>query len=120
MTFIKNELRKIEELHLKKIKNLRDKFYTHTDKDRHKLELTFSLKIGWEILEQLREFFEEILHKLNNQKVIFSTIQSNITNEIVLLNRYKLIQNMILEKLKENNDIGELQIVRNIMLGKTK
>lgn len=120
LNFIREEIKKIEDLHLEDIKNLRDKFYAHTDKNRHKVELLFSLKIGFEILEKLRHFYEEIVLKLNNQHIAFSVL-SSLTNEMVLLQRYKLIQNFILTNIKERSgSIGELQNVRDIMLGKAK
>ncbi|PJJ09747.1 hypothetical protein CLU83_3118 [Flavobacterium sp. 1] len=117
LNFIRDEIKSIENLHLKSIKILRDKFYAHTDKNRHEIELSFNLQLGWEILKQLRAFFEEIVLKVNNQHIMFSVL-SNLTNEMVLLQRYKLIQNMIQLKLKEQPNIGELQKVRDIMQGK--
>ena len=115
---IREEIKQIEDKYLDDIKNLRDKFYAHTDKDRHKVELIFSQQIGFEILEKLRKYFEEIALKLNNQHIAFSSAKSSLINEMVLLNRYKLIQNFIMTKIKENGNIGELQHVRDIMLGK--
>lgn len=119
LNFIREEIKKIEDLHLDNIKHLRDKFFAHTDKDRHNVELIFSLQIGFEILEKLRQFYEEIVLKLNNQHIAFSVF-SSLTNEMVLLQRYKLIQNFIMTNLKEKGNIGELQNVHDIMLGKTK
>jgi hypothetical protein len=117
LKFIKSEIENIEHLHLENIKNLRDKFYAHTDKNRHNIELTFTLKNGWEILEKLRFYFEEIVLELNNQKIIF-TVFSSLTHEMVLLQRYKLIQNLITTNLKDNSNLGELQKVRDLMSGK--
>ncbi|MBF6640959.1 hypothetical protein IVB69_05665 [Flavobacterium sp. J49] len=119
LNFIREEIKKIEDLHLENIKNLRDKFYAHTDKDRHKIELIFSLQIGFEILGTLRQFYEEIVLKINNQHIAFSVF-SSLTNEMVLLQRYKLIQKFITTNLKEKGNIGELQKVRDIMLGKVE
>jgi hypothetical protein len=118
LKFIREEIKKIEDTHLDDIKTLRDKFYAHTDKDRHKVESVFSQQIGFEILEKLKKYFEEIALKLNNQHISFSSAKSSLTNEMVLLNRYKLIQNFILTNIKERGNIGELQHVRDIMLGK--
>jgi hypothetical protein len=75
------------------------------------------LKNGWEILEKLRFYFEEIVLELNNQKIIF-TVFSSLTHEMVLLQRYKLIQNLITTNLKDNSNLGELQKVRDLMSGK--
>lgn len=118
LKFIREEIKKIEDTYLNDIKNLRDKFYAHTDKDRHKVELIFSQRIGFEILEKLRTYFEEISLKLNNQHMAFSSVKSSLTNEMVLLHRYKLIQKFIMKNMREKGNIGELQYVRDIMLGK--
>lgn len=118
LKFIRDEIKKIEDIYLNDIKNLRDKFYAHTDKDRHKVELIFSQRTGFEILEKLRTYFEEISLKLNNQHMAFSSVKSSLTNEMVLLHRYKLIQKFIMKNLKEKGNIGELQYVRDIMWGK--
>lgn len=118
LNFIRKEIMKIEEKHLNDIKNLRDKFYAHTDKDRHKVELIFTQQIGFDILEKLRTYFEEIALKLNNQNIAFSLTKSSITNEMILLHRYKLIQKFIMTNIKERGNIGELQLIRDIMLGK--
>jgi hypothetical protein len=114
---IKRGIKEIENLHLENIKHLRDKFYAHTDKNRHNITLNFTLKIGWEILEKLKIYFEEIVLKLNNQKIIFPVI-SSLTNEMVLLQRYQSIQNLVMTTLKNNANLGELQKVRDLMLGK--
>jgi hypothetical protein len=37
---------------------------------------------------------------------------------MVLLQRYKLIQNLITTNLKDNSNLGELQKVRDLMSGK--
>ena len=118
LKFIRDEIKKIEDTYLNDIKNLRDKFYAHTDKDRHKVELIFSQRTGFEILEKLKTYFEEISLKLINQHMAFSSVKSSLTNEMVLLHRYKLIQKFIMKNLKEKGNIGELQYVRDIMLGK--
>jgi hypothetical protein len=55
--------------------------------------------------------------ELNNQKIIF-TVFSSLTHEMVLLQRYKLIQNLITTNLKDNSNLGELQKVRDLMSGK--
>jgi len=111
----KEEIIKIQDLHLKDIKDLRDKFYAHTDKNRHEIEITFTLNQGWEILKELRNLFEEIVFKLNNQRITLS-VSSNLINEMVLLQRYKMIESVI----KGHPNIGELQPIRDIMQGKRK
>jgi hypothetical protein len=116
---IKEEIIKIQNLHLKDIKDLRDKFYAHTDKNRHEIEITFTLNQGWEILKEIRKLFEEIALKLNNQTIMFS-VSSNLINEMVLLQRYKMIEKLIISKLKEHPNIGELQPIRDIIQGKKK
>ena len=113
---IKYEIENLENSYLQNIKNLRDKFYAHTDKNRSSIELTFTLEIGWKVLEQLRLYFEEIIAKVNNQRIIF-TVYSSLTNEMVLLQRYKLIENLIITKLKDDANIGELQTVHDLILG---
>ena len=118
LKFIREEIKKIEDEYLDDIKTLRDKFYAHTDKDRHKVELVFTQQIGFEILEKLRNYFEEIALKLNNQHIVFSSAKSSFTNEMVLLHRYKLIQKLIMTIIKERGNIGELQLIRDIILGK--
>ncbi len=115
----RDEILKLEKENLKSIKTLRDKFYAHTDKNRRDhLPVPYSFQKGCEILKQLREIFEDIIFHLNNQKIMFDHILSTLTGEMVILYRYKQIRELIFEKLKESPNLGELQQIRDITIGK--
>ena len=49
---------------------------------------------------------------------MFDHILSTLTGEMVILYRYKQIRELIFEKLKESPNLGELQQIRDITIGK--
>lgn len=115
----REEIIELEKENLKYIKTLRDKFYAHTDKNRKSfLPVLYSLQEGCKILSRLREIFEDVVLHLNNQKIMFDSIMPSLTNEMILLYRYHQIRDLIFEKLKESPDLGDLQQIRDVLIGK--
>lgn len=111
---IGSKIEEIQHLHLTNIKNLRDKFYAHTDKNRASIKIDFTLNQSFEIFLQLRDYFEEIVLQLNNQKIMFDVLP-NIINEITLLQRYKSIEKIIIEELQKGSTIVEIKKIQEII-----
>ena len=117
---IKELIGKIDNLNLEQLenfKNLRDKHYAHNDKKKFDLEYNVTLRKCWQTISIVQEVFIELRLCLLNEQYIFS-ILSKEPFEIVYLLKYKRINKLLLTELKNSPDIGKLQMVRNITLGK--
>ena len=103
--------------HLENFKNLRDKHYAHNDKNKFDLEYNVTLIKCWKTLSIVQEIFIELNLCLLNEQYIFSILTKE-PYEIVSLLKYKRINEMLLTELKKGPDLGKLQMVRDITLGK--
>jgi hypothetical protein len=103
--------------HLESFKNLRDKHYAHNDKKKFNLEYNVTLKKCWETLFRIQEIFIELSLCLTNEQYIFSILTTE-PNEIISLLKYKKIKETLMTELKKGPDLGKLQMVRDITLGK--
>jgi hypothetical protein len=111
------EIENLNSEHLESFKNLRDKHYAHNDKKKFDLEYNVTLKKCWETLLIVQEIFIELSLSLLNEQYIFSILTKE-PYEIISLLKYKRINEMVLTELKKGADIGNLQKVRDITLGK--
>lgn len=101
----------------KSFKNLRDKHYAHNDKEKNYLGYNLTLKKCWEALNIIQEIFIELKLCLSNEQYMFS-LWAEEPYELVSLLKYKHIKKMLLIELKKSSDLGRLQQVRDITLGK--
>ena len=102
----------------KKIKNLRDKYYAHSDLDRNKFVTNVPFIKLWSILDEIQKMFCYLNLHLNKEQFIFSLVEKEIS-EIKLLQKQKKISKYVYSKLRKSPNIGNLQEIRNIMLNKT-
>lgn len=114
---LKSKIEILNYENLESFKKLRNKHYAHNDKNKFDLEYSVTLKKCWETLSIVQEIFIELNLCLLNEQYMFS-ILSQEPYEIVSLLKYKQIKEMILKELINEPDIGKLQMVRDIMLGK--
>jgi AbiU2 len=103
--------------YIKNLKNLRDKHLTHSDKDKFEYETTISLIDSWETLEMLQNIFVQLNLHLLDKQYIFSLMCLE-PGEFSAIARYRKIKNLVLAELMKGADIGKLQKVRDITLGK--
>jgi len=103
--------------HLESFKNLRDRHYAHNDKNKFDHDYNVTLKKCWESLLVVQEIFIELNLSLLNEQYIFSILTIE-PYEIVTLLKYKQINEMLITELRKGPDLGELQKVRDITLGK--
>tara|TARA_R110002051_G_scaffold107348_1_gene180252 strand:- start:67 stop:735 length:669 start_codon:yes stop_codon:yes gene_type:complete len=102
----------------KKIKNLRNKYYAHSDSARNDFETNIPFQKLWEILDEIQKIFCYLNLHLNKEQFIFSLVEKEIS-EIKVLQKHKKIRKYVYQELRKSPNIGKLQEVRNIMLNKT-
>ena len=102
---------------LKNFKDLRDKHYAHNDKRKFDLEYNVTLKNCWKTLNEIQKIFIELNLSLSNKQYIFSLFIDE-PYEIIALSRYKQIKELLLSELRKKPNIGDLQMIRDITLGK--
>lgn len=103
--------------HFESFKNLRDKYYAHNDKKKFDIKYNVTLKKCWETLLINQEIFTELSLCLLNEQYIFSILTKE-PNEIISLLKYKRINKLLQSELINGRDLGKLQLVRNITIGK--
>jgi len=90
---------------VQKIKNLRDKFYAHSDKNRTQFPYDIQKNKLWDILDILQLAFRLICQEYNNMCWLFD-IQYKGLPELKMVSNYKEIKKLILdEKIKSNDTI---------------
>ncbi|APZ46118.1 hypothetical protein BW723_07320 [Polaribacter reichenbachii] len=102
----------------KKIKNLRNKYYAHSDSNRDNFKTDVPFHKLWIILDEIQKIFCYLNLHLNKEQFIFSLVEKEI-REIKLLQKHKRINKYVNSELRKSPDIGKLQEIRNIMLNKT-
>lgn len=96
---------------VEKIKNLRDKFYAHSDKNRKQFPYDVEKFKLWEVLENLQLIFRLICQEYNNLCWLFD-IQYKGLPELRMISNYKEINKLLLFKKiegKENISIDEIE-----------
>lgn len=106
----------IENNHLTKIQNLRNKFYAHNDKKKYDFNIPISLKECWEINEELQLIFNKLHWHLRRQMFPITEYAPK-PEEIIKLYRYKKIKKYVLEELVKNELSTDLKNVQKIILG---
>lgn len=114
---LKERIEKLNLEQLKNFKDLRDKHYAHNDKKKHEFESKVTLVNCWQCLKIIQEIFGELYLALLNKQIFFE-VSVKEPQEIVSISRYQQIKKYVLSELRESPDIGKLQVVRNITLGK--
>lgn len=96
-----------------KFKILRNKFYSHTAKNRSDFEVSYKLDSLWSIINEIQAVFNILNHYLNNTKLMFS--YRNPPNEIFMIKKYIQIKDHVNAENRKSPDLGRLQDILNIM-----
>ncbi len=117
LKILADKIENIKENELPAFKYLRDKHYVHNDKNKNDFESKVTLLKCWNSLSVVEEVFIELNLCFMNEQYIFPMFCKN-PMEIVSLTKYHKIEKYILSELQNNPDIGSLQKIRSIILGK--
>ncbi|MDT7830732.1 hypothetical protein RQM65_18830 [Pricia sp. S334] len=86
------------EQHLQRIKNYRDKYYVHLDKDKDKFQYDLKLKDVYATIDESQAIFGSLNSYLNGSGVYFS-IWEQPPQELINLYKYNLIRKGITDKI---------------------
>lgn len=113
----KSKILWIQKNEFESIRTLRNKHYAHTDKMRFKFSSNLTFTKCWEIIETIQHIFISLNIHLNGTQYIFSMFWDE-PSEVFKLNRYRKVEQYLLNELRAKHDLGELQKIRNITQGK--
>ena len=104
--------------YINNLKNIRDKHLAHSDKNKKKYESTISIQKTWKNLEVIQKIFIELYLALNDKQYVFELI-GKTPNEVLSLQKYYEIRNLIFHKHRFSNLSDDLKEVQKIIRKKT-
>ena len=80
-----------------KLKNARDKFISHDDKDKLNYDIDFPISFGWSILEALKDIYSKLNYNLTGEKISFE-MTTRPQSELESLAKYNRIERIIFDE----------------------
>ena len=114
LVHVKSQIESLVKEDLQSVKDLRDKYYAHNDKDKNKFKVSLNLKKCWQILGTIQDIYNQIGYNLNNETWMFN-LYAQPPKELLISYKYNLIKHMYFEEIVKYPDDGTLIQLRKII-----